>query len=48
MRRLLVRRGLLEWDELTQVLLRLVGRSVRRARDEVILKSTTSSGGLLL
>jgi hypothetical protein len=30
------------WD-----LLRLVGRSVRRARDGVILKSTTTKGGLL-
>jgi hypothetical protein len=29
-------------------MLRLVGRSVRRARDGVILKSTTSKGGLLL
>jgi hypothetical protein len=29
-------------------LLRLVGRSVRRARDGVILKSTTTKGGLLL
>jgi hypothetical protein len=28
--------------------LRLVGRSVQRARDGVILKSTTNSGGLLL
>jgi hypothetical protein len=28
-------------------MLRLVGRSVRRARDGVILKSTTNSGGLL-
>jgi hypothetical protein len=28
-------------------LLRLVGRSVRRARGGVILKSTTNSGGLL-
>jgi hypothetical protein len=28
-------------------LLRLVGRSVRRARDGVILKSTTNKGGLL-
>jgi hypothetical protein len=28
-------------------LLRLVGRSVRRARDRVILKSTTNKGGLL-
>jgi hypothetical protein len=27
--------------------LRLVGRSVRRARDGVILKSTTNKGGLL-
>jgi hypothetical protein len=27
--------------------LRLVGRSVRRARDGVILKSTTNRGGLL-
>jgi hypothetical protein len=27
--------------------LRLVGRSVRRARGEVILKSTTNKGGLL-
>jgi hypothetical protein len=27
--------------------LRLVGRSVRRARGGVILKSTTNSGGLL-
>jgi hypothetical protein len=33
---------------LTQaVVLRLVGRSVRRARDGVILKSTTNKGGLL-
>jgi hypothetical protein len=29
------------------LLLRLVGRSVRRARDGVILKSTTTKGGLL-
>jgi hypothetical protein len=29
-------------------LLRLVGRSVRRARGGVILKSTTTKGGLLL
>jgi hypothetical protein len=29
-------------------MLRLVGRSVRRARDGVILKSTTTKGGLLL
>jgi hypothetical protein len=28
-------------------LLRLVGRSVRRARGGVILKSTTTKGGLL-
>jgi hypothetical protein len=30
-----------------QAVLRLVGRSVRRARGGVILKSTTNSGGLL-
>jgi hypothetical protein len=30
------------------LMLRLVGRSVRRARDGVILKSTTTKGGLLL
>jgi hypothetical protein len=30
-----------------QQLLRLVGRSVRRARGGVILKSTTNKGGLL-
>jgi hypothetical protein len=36
------------WDEpISPPMLRLVGRSVRRARDGVILKSTTNSGGLL-
>jgi hypothetical protein len=30
-----------------RTMLRLVGRSVRRARDGVILKSTTTNGGLL-
>jgi hypothetical protein len=34
-------------DNTPPPLLRLVGRSVRRARDGVILKSTTNSGGLL-
>jgi hypothetical protein len=32
---------------MTVYLLRLVGRSVRRARGGVILKSTTTKGGLL-
>jgi hypothetical protein len=34
-------------DCMTSPLLRLVGRSVRRVRDGVILKSTTNKGGLL-
>jgi hypothetical protein len=40
-----------QWTEehspLSGSLLRLVGRSVRRARGGVILKSTTNKGGLL-
>jgi hypothetical protein len=34
-------------DEMVAKVLRLVGRSVRRARGGVILKSTTNKGGLL-
>jgi hypothetical protein len=34
-------------SQVTRRVLRLVGRSVRRARDGVILKSTTTKGGLL-
>jgi hypothetical protein len=35
------------WMRFGLLLLRLVGRNVRRARDGVILKSTTTKGGLL-
>jgi hypothetical protein len=41
-------RSILSWDTPPEPnVLRLVGRSVRRARGGVILKSTTTKGGLL-